>query len=43
MLYKTLGNYSIKNYKKEMYEYIEGLKISKEEKETIWNQLYGGE
>ena len=43
MLYKSLGNYSIKDYKDEMFSYIESLKITKTEKQEIWKQLYGGD
>lgn len=40
MVYKMAGGYSIKNYQNYVYEYIESLLISKEEKYTIWEELF---
>lgn len=41
-LYKDAG-YSIKDYKKEMFDYIDNLNVSKNEKTKIWNYIYGGD
>lgn len=41
-LYKDAG-YSIKDYKKEMFDYIDNLNVSKNEKTRIWNYIYGGD
>ena len=40
MVYKMAGGYSIKNYKNYVYNYIESLPIDKEEKYTIWEELF---
>ena len=39
LLFKLSG-YSINEYKSNMYQFIENLKITKDEKEEIWNYLY---
>lgn len=41
LIYNTCGGYGISNYKNYMYNYINSLKISKKEKEEIWDYLYG--
>ena len=40
MLYRMAGGYSIKNYEEEMYKYINGLQLSKQEKENIYKELF---
>lgn len=40
MLFKSIGGYSIKDYKSSMFEYIDNLDITRAEKEELWNQLY---
>lgn len=41
LIYNTCGGYGISNYKNYMHNYINSLKISKKEKEEIWDYLYG--
>lgn len=43
MLEKMAGGYSIKDYEGYMYGYIESLPMTAEEKQSIHNQLFGGE
>lgn len=41
ILFNMLGGYEIKNYKNDVHSYINGLDISKSEKEQMWQQIYG--
>lgn len=40
MLEKMAGGYSIKDYENTIYEYLEGTKLSQEDKYKIWKELF---
>ena len=40
LLFKMLGNYSIKNFSNQAYQYINSFNISAKEKKEIWNTLF---
>lgn len=42
ILFKMAGGYDVKAHKNELYNYINGLKLSKREKEEMWKEIYGG-
>ena len=42
ILFKMAGGYDVKVHKNELYNYINGLKLSKREKEEMWKEIYGG-
>lgn len=40
LLFKMLGNYSIKDFSNQAYQYINSFNISAKEKQEIWNTLF---
>ena len=40
MLEKEVGGYSIKNYKQQIYQYLESQDLTNEEKYNMWKELF---